>query len=220
MPMIGRAILRLSPIALLVLVAAACGGGGGHTVQARVYLVRNGHVWPVERSVKSRDGADLLKALERGPTTDEATAGFTSAPTGTSRLWLAQAVYTLSQARPRGTVAYHGRTYTRADFEDETPIILVESPLPFTVVKSPLRASGTADTFEGTFAYDLVGAHGKVLGHHYVTATSGTGVRGTFAFTARFTVGKAEPGTLVVYENSAENGRRIHRSEIPLTLEP
>src|SRR5438034_2327656 len=71
MPMIGRAILRLSPIAV-VLVAAACGGGGGTetvtvtqtttvtaptsttpgtTTSLRVYFLQNGKVQPVLRTV-------------------------------------------------------------------------------------------------------------------------------------------------------------------------
>jgi hypothetical protein len=220
--MIGRAILRLSPIALLALVAAACGGGGGkgEQVQARVYLVRAGKVWPVARTVESRAGTDLLKALKEGATDEESQAGFTTAPDGSGRLRLAQVVYTLSQAHPGKPVDFQGRTYRRSDFEAETPIILVESPLPFADVTSPLRVTGTANTFEATFQYELLDASGRVLANHFVTATSGTGVRGTFDFAARFTVRKAEPGKLLVYENSAADGSRIHQSEVPLTLEP
>ena len=196
-----------------MLVAAACGGGGKH-VAARIYLLRDGRVAPVARTVASLEPGFLLKALRAGPTSAERAAGFTS------RLGLAQIVYTLSQQHPSGAVTYEGHRYTRADFEDETPVILVESPLPFAHVTSPLRVTGTANTFEATFDYDLVGANGKLLAHHVVTATSGSGVRGTFAFTARFTVTHEQQGKLVVYELSAKDGSRIHESEIPLTLEP
>ena len=41
-----------------------------------------------------------------------------------------------------------GAHYTRADFEDETPAILVESPLAFETVSNPIHATGTANTFE------------------------------------------------------------------------
>ena len=198
-----------------MLVAAACGGGGSPThVSARVYLLRGGKVAPVARTVSAIEPDDLLKALRAGPTSAERAAGLTS------RFGLAQIVYTLSQQAPSRAVAYKGHSYTRADFEDETPIILVENPLPFAHVRTPLRATGTANTFEATFDYDLLGANGRVLAHHFVTATSGTGQRGTFAFTARFTVPHAEQGRLVVYEESAKDGSRIHQSEIPLTLEP
>ena len=53
-----------------------------------------------------------------------------------------------------------------------------------------------------------------------MTATSGSGTRGTFDFTVPFTVEHAQSGKLVVFESSAENGSRIHVVEIPLRLEP
>jgi Immunoglobulin-like domain of bacterial spore germination len=224
----GRLSARLGPIAFLVLLSAACGGGGKKAVTAtnpqvttRIYLVRDGKVAPVERVLPVADSPDLLRALEAGPTPAERRAGFTTALLGgSSRLGLAQVVYTLSAHQPTRAVTYRGTTYRRADFEAETPVILVESPLPFSHVTSPLRVAGTANTYEATFQYELLEASGKVLASHFVTATSGTGVRGTFAFTARFDIPKAVAGKLVVYENSAADGRRIHQSKVPLTLEP
>jgi hypothetical protein len=234
MPMIGRAILRLSPIALLV-VLAACGGGGTKTVTvtvakpeiaARIYLVRHGKVAPVARSVPSLDSADLLLALRQGPTAEERAAGLTTAvpartrSSGLGRPGLAQVVYTLSQTDPSQPVSFQGHSYTRADFEEQSPAILVEAPLPFAHVTSPLRATGTANTFEATFQYELKDAGGKVLAKHFVTATSGNGVRGTFDVTIPFEVAHPGPGTLTVYENDAATGKRINEVEIPLQLEP
>src|SRR5947209_17298714 len=168
--MIGRMLLRFSPIAL-VLVLAACGGGGGTktvtvtetvtrtvprpvTLLGHVYFLRDGKVAPVARVLSGTSQTEALRALGAGPTSAEQQAGLTSAESG-SRLWLAQVVYTLTQLDPAGHVTYAGHTYTRADFEDETPLILVESPLPFAKVTSPLRATGTANTFEATFQYEL-----------------------------------------------------------------
>ncbi len=108
------------------------------------------------------------------------------------RLGLAQIVYTLSQFDPSQSVDFDGHATTRADFEDETPLILVESPLPFQVVHSPLRLAGTANTFEATFQYELKDAAGKMLAKHFVTATSGSGLRGTFDVTIPFTVSSAQ----------------------------
>ena len=176
--------------------------------------MRDGKVAPVSRRL-AISRSSLLGALTAGPTGAEGRLGL-SGGTG-----LAEAVYTLSQFDPLKPVAVRGRRYTRSDFEDATPPILVESPLPLETVHGPaLHASGTANTFEATFEYDLVGADGKVLAHHFVTATSGSGTRGTFDFTVPFTVEHAESGKLVVFESSAENGRRIHVVEIPLRLEP
>jgi germination protein M len=193
-------------------------------VAVRVYFVRDGTVAPVARTVPSPDSAYLLLALEDGPTAAEREAGLTTVLTGqgnpTGGLGLAQIVYTLSQFDPSKPVQFGTHAYTRTDFENETPLILVESPLPFQTVHSPLRATGTANTFEATFNYDLVGPEGNVIAHHFVTATSGSGTRGTFDFTVPFTVSQGGPGKLVVYELSAKDGSRVHQVEIPLRLEP
>ena len=181
---------------------------------------------------------DAYDALRNGVTPDEAALGLSSAAIPDlggvglvpgrlvvttrgvpDRAALAQIVYTLTQF-PGRSVLVDGKRYARKDFEDETPIILVESPLPFAHVMSPLRVTGTANTFEATFEYDLVDAAGKVIAHHFVTATSGSGTRGTFDFTVPFKTSQAGAAKLVVYEISAANGSRVHQSEIPLTLEP
>ena len=88
---------------------------------------------------------------------------------------LAQAVYTLTQFPGRQTVVVNGTKYTRNDFEDVTPAILVELPLPFERVAGKLRLAGSSNTFEATFQYELADSSGTVLAKHFVTATSGNG---------------------------------------------
>jgi immunoglobulin-like protein involved in spore germination len=181
---------------------------------ARIYLLRDGKVAPVARDVASTSPADLLAALEAGPTEQERAIGLTTGPNGPTP---AQQVYTLSQFDPTKPVDVGGKSYARADFESDTPAILVESPLPFAAVSAPLRVTGTANTFEATFDYDLLDRSGKVISHHFVTATSGSGTRGTFDFTIPFEAPNGL-GRLVVYERSAADGSKIHIVEIPLTL--
>ena len=53
-----------------------------------------------------------------------------------------------------------------------------------------------------------------------MTATSGTGTRGTFEFEAPFEVAEVGQGTLVVFEPSAKDGSRTNVQEIPLRLTP
>lgn len=130
----------------------------------------------------------------------------------------AQMVYTLTAFPSIKTV--QGETRKLDEVEAFVPAILVEHPTPDETVMSPLRVTGTANTFEATFQYKLEDANGKVLAQHFVTATSGSGTRGTFDFTVPFTVDAAQDGTLVVYENSAENGAVIHERRIPLRLTP
>ena len=135
--------------------------------------------------------------------------------TGKSRT--AAVVYAFTQFDPTGSVGLTGKSYSRADFEGLTPAILVESPLPFQAVSAPLRVTGTANTFEATFEYELRDPAGKVLSRNFVTATSGSGTRGTFDFTIPFEAPNGI-GKLVVFERSAADGSRIHQVEIPLTL--
>ena len=216
------------------------------TTTLRVYFLRNGEVQPVARTVPKTKAvaAAALRELVKGPTTQEqrdlhlstgiSNGGFHDLavehgaalllfPTGHfSHAGLAQLIYTLTQFSNVHEVKFGTQLvrFTRADFEDLTPLILVESPLPFEIVHSPLRATGTANTFEATFDYDLVGPDGELLAHHFVTATSGSGTRGTFDFTAPFTVSHSGQGKLVVYELSAKDGSRIHQVAIPLQLAP
>jgi germination protein M len=151
-----------------------------------------------------------------------------------TRQRLAQVVYTLTQfpTVQRVRVRIDGHTVSplgdvkldrglrRADFEDQTPAILVESPAFATAVSSPFTARGTANTFEATFEWELRDASGEVLAKHFETATSGTGTRGTFSFPVTFRVDGASQGSLVVFERSAADGSRIHVRSIPLTLQP
>jgi germination protein M len=223
---------RLWLVGLLALVAAGCGSSKTVTVTTtrtvtetvttspaakktvRVYFMRDGKVGPVARQLETVDRASLLAALDAGPTAAERAIGFTQ---GEATERTAQEVYTFSQVAPKKPVEVGGKSYTRSDFEDLTPAILVEAPVPFASVTSPLRVWGTANTFEATFDYELLDASGKVLSKHFVTATSGSGTRGTFDFTVPFEAPKGL-GKLVVFELSAADGSRIHQVEIPLSL--
>ncbi|HZO63288.1 MAG TPA: Gmad2 immunoglobulin-like domain-containing protein [Gaiellaceae bacterium] len=219
---------RLWLVGLVALVAAGCGSTRTVTVTTtvtrtitvpaakktvRVYFMRDGKVGPVARELETVDRASLLAAVAAGPTEEERAIGFTQ---GEATERTAEEVYTLSQFDPTKPVDAGGASHTRGDFEELTPAILVESPLPFASVSSPLRVWGTANTFEATFDYELVDASGKVLSKHFVTATSGTGTRGTYDFTVRFA--GAGAAKLRVFELSAADGSRIHQVEIPLTI--
>jgi germination protein M len=204
----------------------------------RVYFLRAGKLQPVLRTVPKTQAvaAAALEALGEGPSEAEVrdlklssavhgvlegvaiSAGVAQIPAGFDGSGRGQVVYTLTQFPTVKAVELEGKRYTRADFEDETPTILVESPLPFQKVTNPLRATGTANTFEATFEYELTDPDGKIIATHFVTATSGTGTRGTFDFSVPFTVDRAGLGELIVYERSAKDGSRIHLVEIPIRL--
>ena len=213
------------------------------TTALRVYWLRDGKVWPAAREVASTEpvATTALQELFAGPTNGEqqdlglstaapedvelhsieiengvASVSLSAELSGAA---LAQIVYTLTQFPTVDSVEIAGQSYTRADFEDRTPAILVESPLPFKQVSSPLRVTGTANTFEATFNYELMDTDGRIVDENFVTATSGTGTRGTFDFTTDpFTVPFGAVGSLIVFELSAKDGSRINLVEIPLRM--
>ncbi|GBD19019.1 hypothetical protein HRbin27_01521 [bacterium HR27] len=108
----------------------------------------------------------------------------------------------------------------RAAFEDLLPLIFVEAPGPGETVRSPLRVTGSANTFEASFMVRLSTADGTVLYEGPAMATSGSGTRGTFDLTISFDVAEPVDGTLRLWEYSARDGSEINVVEIPLRLEP
>ncbi len=108
---------------------------------------------------------------------------------------------------------------SRADYEDLSPAILVESPTVGNTVGSPLRVRGTANVFEAVFRINIVDWDGLIIADEVVTASSGTGTRGTFDVTIPFTVGSAGRGALIVFAESPKDGSPTNVIEIPLRLE-
>jgi hypothetical protein len=213
-----------------------------------VFFLRDGKVGPVGRAVVTAPevGQAALQELLKGPTDEETAWGFeTAIPAGTelgsvsieagvANVELsrtvddpaaqAQIVYTLTQfptiERVRLLVEGEpqGPPRGRAGYEAQTPAILVLSPLPGEDVESGFEASGTANTFEANFNYELRDSADKILNENFVTATSGTGTRGTFEFTVTYEVDAPQDGRLVVFELSAADGSRINEVSIPLQL--
>lgn len=146
---------------------------------------------------------------------------------------MAQIVATLTQFPEIAAVAFRldgqplpGRTATgeettapttRADIEDLTPLILLERPGVWQQVASPLRLTGTANTFEAVVSWRLVDRDGAEIGSGWFMATSGSGIRGTFDETIPV---DAAPGraTLVLFEESAMDGSPVNVVSIPIEI--
>lgn len=107
---------------------------------------------------------------------------------------------------------------TRDDFEDLSPAILLESPTPGKEVSSPIRLQGTSNTFEATMQIEIIDSAGEVIYRDFATATSGTGTRGTFDVTVDVDIQTEGFGTIVMFEESAQDGSRINVIEIPVDL--
>ncbi|MFI0538038.1 putative small secreted protein [Streptomyces canus] len=106
----------------------------------------------------------------------------------------------------------------RADFEDLSPAVLVESPLIGGTVRSPVRVWGSADTFEAEFRLKVTDTTGRTAADVLVRATSGTGTRGTFDVTFPYKAARSGAGLLTAYFVSPADGRRVTVDTVPLTV--
>ena len=78
----------------------------------------------------------------------------------------------------------------------ETPITIEDPGWLEEVPHGRLTASGEANTYEATLAVRLIDPDGKTVEEEWITATSGTGTRGTWEHT--FDAEVQQPGTWVV----------------------
>ena len=173
-------------------------------------------------------------ALSHGVLTVDLTRRFESGGGSQSMLLrVAQVVHTATQFQTVERVAFRldGRPVAaiggegvivsppvgRTAFEAQAPAILVEQPLPGDRVSTPLRIRGTANVFEARFSIDVVKATGGRLAHRAVSASAGTGTRGSFDVT--IPLGTASGRVVVVaYVNSPKDGSRIDVVRVPVTL--
>jgi hypothetical protein len=148
---------------------------------------------------------------------------------------LAQVVYTLTEfptvegvsfmldGKPVDVFSGEGivldKPVTRADYEDQLPPILVESPAIGDTVSSPVEVSGTANVFEANVTAKLLDANGKELVSRFTTATCGTGCRGDFTVELPYQSAVEQKGTLVVHDDDADgDGKPGFEVRIPVMI--
>lgn len=107
---------------------------------------------------------------------------------------------------------------TRRDLEDVQPPILVENPAFGAVVAQSFVASGTSNTFEATHQLQVLDSTGTKLFDTFVTATSGTGERGTWQKQVDLPAATKGSVTVRVFEVSAKDGSPIGLVDIPVTV--
>lgn len=152
------------------------------------------------------------------------------------RLRLAQLVYTLTEfqtvqrvaleieGRPATTFSSEGLVLdgpmTREDFEDLVAPIVVETPIAGQRVTSPVVISGNANVFEANVSIRIVSLDDEVVAETFVTATCGTGCRGTYSKKVPFQIPEDVEAIVQVFEASAENGAPLHMVSVPVVLVP
>ena len=99
-------------------------------------------------------------------------------------------------------------------------LVSVTEPCSGDAVTSPLSVAGEANVFEATVSMRILDENGEELATAFTTAKCGTGCWGAFVGEISFEVDHEQPGTLEVFESSAEDGSDIHKVSIPVTLVP
>ncbi len=191
-------------------------------------------------TVRVELSGDLLGADVTGELADRLTTPAAgqdgSAEDRVRRLRLAQIVFTMTQfetitavnlvvdGEPVAVTDFLGNAIegpvTRDAFEDVTPLILIEQPLPGETIEAKFTVSGTANTFEASLFLRLTTEDGEVLLDEPIQATSGSGTRGTFEASLMVPGGTSTgPVTLLGYEASARDGSEVNLFEVPLQFD-
>lgn len=121
-----------------------------------------------------------------------------------------------------GIESVHG--FSRDDFTDVRPSILIEQPTPGLAVTDPLVIRGESNTFEATVRYAITsgGGDGILVEEGFATATNGNGTWGDFEIVVDLADvslgGEASEGSIIMWEDSPRDGSQLGVVEIPVIL--
>jgi hypothetical protein len=174
------------------------------------------------------DGTQLLGLkVEGGIATIDLSSEFQAGGGGDAyRIRLGQVVYTLTQFPSISAVALQiegegdATVLKRTDFVEQLPAIWVDRPAWNAAIGNPAHVTGNSNVFEATFRIAILDGSGKVLADEQAMSTCGSGCRGTFDTSVEYTIGKAQYGTLRVYEPSAKDGTPVNIRDYRVWLTP
>jgi Immunoglobulin-like domain of bacterial spore germination/Sporulation and spore germination len=181
-------------------------------------------------------GTQLLGlTISSGTATVDLSSSFTSGASPSAMpLRIAQVVYTLAQfpsvtgvqfkVDGQGVTVLGGvpvqSPQTTAMYDGYLPAITVQNPVIGAQLSSPVTVSGTADVFEAVVSVRILDSAGNQIARTFSTASCGTGCRGGYSIPVSYTVTRAEPGSIEVFESSPKNGQPVNVQLIPVTLTP
>lgn len=108
--------------------------------------------------------------------------------------------------------------------EENSPEIVLENeafriyqPAPNSDVSGDFIVSGLARVWEGNIIYEFEDGH-FILDEGFTTATVGAPEWGEFEFTIKLDEERNYSGRVVIYEESAKDGSRLHELLIPVNV--
>lgn len=107
---------------------------------------------------------------------------------------------------------------TRADWEDFSPTILIESPVLGDTIESPVTITGTANVFEARFQISIRNSENASVIDQAVQAASGTGTRGAFMTEPAFEQPSGTKATIVAWYASPKDGAPVEVVRVPVTV--
>lgn len=108
-----------------------------------------------------------------------------------------------------------------AEADPKTEVVMendafrVFEPAPNSEVDNEFIVRGQARTFEANVLYEFEDGH-YILDQGFVTASQGAPEWGDFEITIRFDELTSDHGTIILFEESAKDGERIHELMIPV----
>lgn len=99
--------------------------------------------------------------------------------------------------------------------------IQILSPGAGSKITSPVKISGESNsTFEQNLLVEIYDESGSRIANTFTTIKGDYGTRGTFSVEVYFSVAKEQAGRVVVWDQSAADGRVLHLASSEVTLRP
>jgi Immunoglobulin-like domain of bacterial spore germination/Sporulation and spore germination len=89
----------------------------------------------------------------------------------------------------------------RPNFYRLVPAILVAQPAIGERIPATVTIAGSADVFEAALTVRITNAKGRLLARQHITATCGTGCRGTYSVSLPYHIARAQQGTVVIFDS-------------------